>query len=255
MKIIYGTRAFIAALLAIAVTMSLLAACDRDKETVVIYTSVDQLYSEKIFEAYEKATGVDVKAVYDIEANKTVGLANKLIEEKSNPQADVFWNGEILQTIRLKDEGVLESAQIAGAEDLPDAFTDNDGQWFGFGGRARCLIYNKTLISYEDCPKTLQEFLTSQNVTNSGIAQPMFGTTSTHAAVLYALWGSSAAKQYYTDLQAAGVQVLDGNGVVKDQVSQKKLYYGLTDTDDALLEINSNKDLDKIGRASCRERV
>ncbi|MDD4717921.1 MAG: extracellular solute-binding protein [Eubacteriales bacterium] len=239
-------RTLLAVVLVTAFIASLFAGCAPDKGTVVIYTSVDQLYSEKIFDEYEKATGVKVKAVFDIEANKTVGLANKLIEEKSNPQADVFWNGEILQTIRLKAEGVLEAAEIANTGELPEAFVDADKQWYGFGGRARCLIYNKTLISYEDCPKTLEEFLISENVKQSAIAQPMFGTTSTHAAVLYALWGSEDAKKYYSDLAEAGVQVVDGNGVVKDQVSRKKLYYGLTDTDDALLEIASNSDLDVI---------
>ncbi len=245
MKISIRSKVVLTAAIMFALILPAVSACNR-KETVVIYTSVDQLYSEKIFSEYEKATGIKVKATYDIEANKTVGLANKLIAEKGNPQADVFWNGEILQTIRLKEEGVLEAAQIKGADELPAAFADTDKKWFGFGGRARCLIYNKTLISREDCPKTLAEFLTNKNVKHSGIAQPMFGTTSTHAAVLYAYWGRTEAKKYYTDLQVAGVQVLDGNGVVKDQVSQKKLYYGLTDTDDALLEIASNKDLDII---------
>lgn len=227
------------------VISGLLTSC-KPKETVVIYTSVDQLYSEKLFNAYEQETGVKVKAVYDAEATKTVGLVNRLIEEKDNPQADVFWNGEILQTIHLKENSVLESAQIPNTGELPEAFVDEDGQWFGFGGRARCLIYNKTLISNEDCPKTLEEFLNSEYVDKSALAYPIFGTTATHAAVLYALWGPEDAKKYYEDLEQAGVVILDGNGVVKDHVSQKKLSYGLTDTDDALLAMKDNTDLDII---------
>lgn len=237
---------FLVFLLVLSMLLPVLSSCDSKKEQVVIYTSVDQLYSEKIFKAYEKETGVKVKAVYDAEATKTVGLVNRLISEKNKPQADLFWNGEILQTIRLKENGVLESVEIKNASSLPKAFVDKDNQWFAFGGRARCLIYNKTLISYEDCPKTLNEFLTNPNVEKSGLAYPMFGTTSTHAAVLYAHWGAKEAKEYYTGLKNAKVQILDGNGTVKDYVSQKKIYYGLTDTDDALLEIAKNKDLDII---------
>jgi len=35
---------------------------------VVIYTSVDQIFSEPILSDFEKNTGIKVKAVYDVEA-------------------------------------------------------------------------------------------------------------------------------------------------------------------------------------------
>jgi iron(III) transport system substrate-binding protein len=226
------------------------AGCDKSmnqnktQRTVVVYTSVDQVYSEKVFKAYEQETGVKVKPVFDIEANKTVGLVNRIIGEKSNPQADVFWNGEILQTIVLKESGVLEKASPENSKNLPASFIDKDGTWFGFGGRARVLIFNKTLISKENCPKTLEDFANGDNVKKTGIAYPIFGTTATHAAALYSSWGDTKAKAYYEKLKNAGVVILDGNGVVKDYVSQKKLVMGLTDTDDALSEMDKNKDLD-----------
>lgn len=74
---------------------------------VVIYTSADQVFSEPILKHYETISGVTVKAVYDVEAAKTVGLVNRLIAEKNNPQADVFWNSEIARTIALKERGLL----------------------------------------------------------------------------------------------------------------------------------------------------
>ncbi|MBQ7586893.1 MAG: hypothetical protein IJT37_02570, partial [Lachnospiraceae bacterium] len=59
---------------------------------VNIYTAVDQVHSEKIFEQFEKDTGIKVNPVYDLEANKTTGLTNKIISEKEHPVCDVFWN-------------------------------------------------------------------------------------------------------------------------------------------------------------------
>jgi len=221
-----------------------LAGCKKNTKKVVVYTSVDQVYSEKIFKAYEKATGVTVIPKYDMEAQKTVGIVNGLIGEKSAPQADVFWNGEILQTILLKESDVLEKTTLSNAKDLPEAFVDKDGKWFAFGGRARVLIYNKTLISREECPKTMEALAQGANVAKTGLAYPIFGTTATQAAVLYSFWGPAKAKAYYQDLQKNKISILDGNGVVKDYVSQKKLAMGLTDTDDALSEMAGNKDLD-----------
>ncbi len=229
--------------ISIIVMIPMLSGCKPQVKEVVIYTSVDQVYSEKVFDLFEQETGIKIKPVYDIEANKTVGLANKIIAEKNNPQADVFWNGEILQTIRLKEANVLQKVDITSSKDLPANFVDKNGYWYGFGGRARVVIYNKTLISLDKCPKTMKELPKSKYIKKFGMAYPVFGTTSNQVAAMYSLWGDSKAKQYFGDLQKSGVSIVDGNSVVKDYVSQKKLFFGLTDTDDAFSEMDKNKDL------------
>lgn len=61
---------------------------------VVIYAAQDQIYAEPILHEFEKETGLKVKAVYDSEAVKTTGLANRLLAERSHPQCDVFWGNE-----------------------------------------------------------------------------------------------------------------------------------------------------------------
>ena len=55
------------------------------KQEVVVYTSMDMVYSQPVFDAFEKETGIKVLAVYDSEATKTIGLVNRLIAEKDNP--------------------------------------------------------------------------------------------------------------------------------------------------------------------------
>lgn len=227
----------------LAVFLITFSGCAKNEKTVVVYTSVDQVYSEKIFALFEQKTGIKVKPVYDIEASKTVGLANRIVAEKDFPQADVFWSGEILQTLELKGKGVLDRADIAEAKNLPASFVDKDGYWFGFGGRARVVLYNKSLISLENCPKTFSDIAKSQYIKQIGIAYPIFGTTATQVAALYNYWGDDKAKEYFNSIKNAGISVLEGNSVVKDYVSQKKLYLGLVDTDDALSEMQSNKDL------------
>ena len=53
---------------------------------VIAYCAQDQVYAEPIFRAFEKETGIKVRAVYDSEAVKTVGLANRLLAERPHPQ-------------------------------------------------------------------------------------------------------------------------------------------------------------------------
>lgn len=96
-------------------------------QEVVVYTSLDKVFSQPILEAFEKETGIKVLDVYDSEATKTTGLVNRLIAEKDSPRADVFWNSETGRTIVLKQKGVLAKYVSPSASNIPEQFKDSDG--------------------------------------------------------------------------------------------------------------------------------
>ena len=227
---------YIVIILLVVISTSVYWSINREPSSeVVIYTSVDQIYSEPILDRFEEETGIKVKAVYDVEAAKTTGLVNRLIAEKQRPLADVWWNGEIAQTILLKEEGVLDKYSSDEAVGIPASYVDPDGYWIGFGGRARVLLVNTELIEEEDYPSSIYDLTSGEyDPEKIGIAYPIFGTTATHVAALYATLGEEATIQYFTELKDAGVRVLDGNGVVRDLVSDGELVMGLTDTDDSI---------------------
>ena len=50
---------------------------------------------------------------------------------------------------------------------------------------------------------------------------------------MYAFWGADEALDYFESLVSHGVNVVDGNSVVRDLVANGTLAFGLTDTDDA----------------------
>jgi iron(III) transport system substrate-binding protein len=201
---------------------------------VVIYTSVDQVYSEPVFFEFENRTGIHVRPVYDVEAAKTTGLVNRLIAEKAHPQADVFWSGEIVQTMLLEQEGVLERYDSPSAADIPSRYKSPNGSWTGFGGRGRVLLVNTQRLGTNPAPKSIYDFFDERYPADSlGIAYPMFGTTSTHAAALYAVLGRDKAQAFFNRLNERGIRVVDGNSVVRDLVANGQLTFGLIDTDDA----------------------
>src|SRR6267142_2407557 len=74
---------------------------------VVVYCAQDQTYAEPIFRDFEKENGIKVRAVYDNEAVKTVGLANRLLAERRHPQCDVFWGNEEMSTRQLAAQNVF----------------------------------------------------------------------------------------------------------------------------------------------------
>ena len=208
---------------------------------VVVYTSVDQVFSEPIFKAYEKETGNRVKAVYDVEASKTTGLVNRLIAEKKRPKCDVFWNGEIGKTIVLKKEGVLTPYVSPSALDIPKQFMDKDNCWTGFGARARVLVYNTDMLSEKDLPSSIFELTDSKWKGKFAMAYPLFGTTATHMAAMYAGLGEAKTQAFLKDLKANDAVIVDGNSVVRDMVVEGRLPIGLTDTDDVNVAIQSGK--------------
>ncbi len=205
-----------------------------NSKEVVIYTSVDQVYSEPILKEFENKTGIKVLVKYDVEAAKTTGLVNKLIAEKDNPQADVFWNGEFAQTILLKEKDILTPYESDNIEGIPAQYRDTNGYWYGFGGRARVIIINTNLLSQDEYPTSIYDFLdSSYDAEKIAIAYPLFGTTATHASALYGVLGNEKGKSFFEQVKARNVRIVDGNSVVRDLVANGDAIFGLTDTDDA----------------------
>src|SRR5216117_1466255 len=71
-------------------------------KTVVVYVSEDQVFSEPILKDFERDTGMTVKSVFDTEEAKSTGVMNRLMAEKNNPQADVYWANEPIRAEVLK---------------------------------------------------------------------------------------------------------------------------------------------------------
>lgn len=203
--------------------------------SVVVYVAVDQFIAEPILQAFERESGVRVLAVYDTEAAKTTGLVGRLIAEHAAPRADVFWNNEIAQTIEMKRRGLLAAYVPSSAAATPERFRDQSGYWTGVCARLRVFVYNTQRINPDELPRSLKDLLAPRFVSQVAIAYPLFGTTRTHAAALFARWGHTRAESFFRDLMAAGTQVVDGNATVRDLVAEGRVSVGLVDSDDAYI--------------------
>jgi iron(III) transport system substrate-binding protein len=210
-------------------------------QTVVVYSAQDPEFAKPILTAYAQETGVDVITKFDVESTKTVGLTVNLIQESPRPRCDVFWNNEILNTLRLREKGMLASWSPPNGADIPAEFKAKDGTWYGFAARARILIVNTELVPVSDRPKGLADLLDPRWKGKIAIAKPLFGTTATHATCLFAAWGDTKAKAFFSDLKKNEVQVLSGNKQVATAVGSGQALFGLTDTDDAMGEIDAGR--------------
>ena len=205
---------------------------------VVVYTALDPEFSTQILQDFAQQTGIEALPKFDTEATKTVGLAHAIMAEAPRPRCDVFWNNEILNTLRLQEKGLLTAYISPAAASFPAAFKDPGGMWTGFAARARVLIVNTDRVPPSRRPASLEDLCDPRWQGQTGIAKPLFGTTATHTACLFAVLGHEQAKQFFLRLKENKVSVQAGNKQVALSVASGRLAFGLTDTDDALVMID-----------------
>jgi iron(III) transport system substrate-binding protein len=210
-----------------------LTGCKPSGREVVAYTSVDQVFSEPVFRAFEQKAGVRVRAVYDTEETKSTGVLNRLIAEAQNPQADVFWSGDPVRPFQLVKRGLVQPYLSSQAGGLPANARASDGTWTGFAARARILLVNKARVSASDMPQSIQALNSSRWRSQIALANPLFGTTTMHVAALFSIWGEARTRSFLDEMKANGVRVASSNGEVKRLVAAGEVAFGLTDTDDA----------------------
>ena len=195
---------------------------------VVLYTSIDEPIARPIIDAFTKQTGIKVKLVTDSEANKTVGLVEKIRAEKDRPQADVWWGNEPFNSVLLAEEGLLLPYDSPAATDVPAAYRDPQKRWTGTAYRQRMLAQSGKF----NREATIESFWNPAEKGRVAIARPTAGTTGSHVAALYVKLGEEKADAIFRAMHDNGVKVLGGNGPVAEAVSRGDVNFGLTDNDD-----------------------
>jgi len=197
--------------------------------TVVVYSSEDRQCDEPILKDFEKDTGIHVEAVYDKEAAEVV--MKRLVDERNDPQADVYWANEPVHPDTLKAMGITQPYVSPNAAAFPAMFKDPQGHWTAFSARARVLVVNarssakaESILAYAD-PKWAGRAV---------LANPLLNTTSFNLTALFTIWGNERAWQFLDDVKRNGVQMASGNGESALMVASGKAEFSLVDVDDAL---------------------
>jgi iron(III) transport system substrate-binding protein len=188
----------------------------RSTSEVIVYCAQDQTYAEPIFRDFQKETGIKVRAVYDNEAVKTVGLANRLLAERNHPQCDLFWGNEEMRTRQLAAQNV---------------FRETNG-WTAFGYRSRRMVINTNKLSVADAPRSLLDLTNQIWRGKVAMAYPQFGTTGAHLHALRQLWGDADWERWCKALVANKPFLVDGNSMVVKLVGNAEALLGFTDSDD-----------------------
>jgi iron(III) transport system substrate-binding protein len=213
-----------------------LPACSRkDNKHIVLYSSVDAAVLKPLTDSYTKRTGVRIDLVTDTEATKTTGLVNRLITEKPNPRADVWWSGETVGTVQLSRAGVLApySSLTADAAAVASSapgwpLRSSKGDWYALALRPRVIVYStKTYTTPDAAPRSLQALAESKKTV--ALANPAFSTARGHMAALFVTLGHDD----FVDLMSKITwRIYDGNAAVSRAVANGECELGIADYDD-----------------------
>jgi iron(III) transport system substrate-binding protein len=168
---------------------------------------------------------------------------NRLLAEKNNPQADVYWANEPVRADVLRQQAILIPYTPAAAREIPEQFKDPQGHWTGFSARARLLIVNKSASSK---PTSILAYVDPKTKGKAVIANPLFGTTTAEMAALFTLWGDEKGKQFLAGLKGNKVKLSTGNGESADFVASGEFEFALVDSDDAVDRLRHGKPIEIV---------
>ena len=175
--------------------------------SLVIYSGRSEALLKPVIEKFKaKYPAVTVA----LKAGSNSELANALIEETANPQADVFVATELMTLQSLADKGVFEGYKSANLKDVSSQYQHPDGLWTGLTLRARVIMYNTDLVKAEDAPKSIFDLANPKWKGQIAAAGSANGSLQAQVAEMRQLLGDEKAQKWLTDLKANEVKFLAG---------------------------------------------
>ncbi len=191
---------------------------------LVIYSGRSEPLIQPVIDAF-KAQNPEVEILLKAGSNSEV--ANALIEEQANPQADLFITTELFTVQSLAQQGIFEPYRPAGADQLPAEFIGPDNSWVGLTLRARVIMYNTDLVAEEDLPKSIFDLMDPKWKGKIAAAGSTNGSMQAQIAAMRQLIGEEETKKWLQGLLDNEVTFFGGHTDVRKAVGAGEFALGL----------------------------
>lgn len=191
---------------------------------LVIYSGRSEPLIQPVIDAFKvKHPNVEIL----LKAGSNSEIANALIEEQANPQADVFITTELFTVQSLAQQGIFQSYLPAGAEQLPAEFLGTDNLWIGLTRRARVIIYNADLVSQEEFPTSIYDLTDPKWKGQIAAAGSTNGSMQAQIAAMRQLAGEEETETWLNGLITNEVTFFGGHTDVRKAVGAGEFKLGL----------------------------
>ncbi|KAB2951168.1 extracellular solute-binding protein [Heliorestis acidaminivorans] len=211
-------------------------ALEETKE-LVIYSARNERFVQPLLDSFAEETGIEVKLLSAGESS-----VNRIMEEKNNVQADVFFSNDTGAMEYLRLEGLLQGNTSQALNIIDPMYRAEDGSWVGLSARTRVLMYNKDLISEEEIPKTLWELTDPKWAGEFMITRGGNSSMVAHIAALRAEWGDEKTKEWIEKVRGNAGAVVNGHGDVRRSVGAGEFKFGLVNNYYFHQQLSEDKD-------------
>ncbi|MEO6063119.1 MAG: extracellular solute-binding protein [Thermoflexales bacterium] len=191
---------------------------------LVVYSGRSEPLIRPVIDAF-KAQNPRIEVL--LKAGSNSELANALIEERANPQADLFITTEVFTVQSLAQQGVFKSYRPAGADRLPAGSIGPDNSWVGLSRRARVIMYNTDLVANAELPKSIFDLTDPKWKGKIAAAGSTNGSTQAQIATMRQLLGDTETEKWLRGLLANKVIFFGGHTDVRKAVGTGEFALGL----------------------------
>ncbi|MBL5768991.1 ABC transporter substrate-binding protein [Heyndrickxia sporothermodurans] len=221
------------------VSVFLLSACAGESSSggggkggdrITLYSPETPDMSKELAQKYEEINGGKV----DVQYAGTNVLVNRMMAEKDNPQADVWYGGGgSLPFEAAADKGIITSYIPESAEkwDVTEdgiKLKHQDGKYVGVEMFVLGFSYNTELVKPEEAPKTWEDLLDPKWKGKIQFSNPAASGTSTLMVLSYMMQhGEKEGWEYFKKLSKQANSIPDSGSGPTKAVSMGEAYIGV----------------------------
>lgn len=196
------------------------------EESITIYSGRSEDLIAPLLEQFTAETGIGVEVRYSDSAT----LAAQILEEGQNIQADVFYSQDAGALGALGEAGVLKTLNTDITELVDTKYRAADSTWVGVSGRSRALVYDSSLVSMSELPKSVFDLADPKWQGKIGIA-PTNASFQSAVTAMRVLKGDATTSAWLKAMKSNAVfyeknsQILEATEAGQIQIGLLNHYY------------------------------
>ena len=120
---------------------------------IVVYNAQHESLAQEWADAFTKETGIAVT----LRQGSDLEVGNQLVQEGANSPADVFLTENSPAMVLVDNAGLFEPLPADILDQIPAEYRPANGHWTGIAARSTVFAYDKTKLTADTLPKTMEE--------------------------------------------------------------------------------------------------
>jgi iron(III) transport system substrate-binding protein len=189
---------------------------------ITVYSGRTENLISPIVDQFEQATGIEV----DVRYGDSADLALLIEQEGDRSPADVFISQSPGAMGYLADKGLLGEVDAQTLKLVDEDFRNEGGQWAGFSGRVRSLVYNTDQVDPNTLPKSVFDLTAPQYAGQVAVA-PTNSSFQDFVTTMRLQEGDAVAAEWLKGMADNGSPTYADNTSIVQAVARGEVPMGL----------------------------